>query len=183
MQRCDNASVGVIATDELGRYLMLMRARPPAGVAPVAGHIDDHGSPTEAAAAEVREEVGLQVVESTQLTARWRPNVCRRTSPGRVGHYWTVYRARVTGRLRPSREETLGAGWYTRAELGRLADRTAAYAHGRIGEADWQTRPGIEPVWCQWLVVAGAITMSRSDLAAVEQIAAGHRPHQPRGQR
>jgi ADP-ribose pyrophosphatase YjhB (NUDIX family) len=176
MTRCDHTSVGVIIAQR-GRYLLLTRARPPAGVAPPAGHIDQHGGPVEAALAEVAEEVGLRVTELCELVTGWRDNTCRRRPAGPVGHQWTVYRARgVTGRLRASRTETRGARWYTPAELVGLAERTAAYADGRLAEADWQSRPGIEPVWCQWLTRAGVLRLSRRELAAVDEVAAGRRP-------
>lgn len=176
MPQCDHTSVGVIITRR-GQHLLLTRARPPAGVAPPAGHIDTHGGPVEAAMAEVHEEVGLRLTELCELTTAWRDNVCRRQPTSRVGHQWTVYRsAGVTGRLRASRLETRGARWYGAAELANLAERTAAYADGRVPEADWQTRPGLEPVWCQWLTLAGAIRLSRRELAAIDQVAAGHSP-------
>jgi len=56
---CDNKSVGVIVQNDGGDILLLHRARFPFGMAPPAGHIDDHGSPEQAAVTEVFEEVGL----------------------------------------------------------------------------------------------------------------------------
>lgn len=176
MPRCDHTSVGVIIAQQ-GKYMLLTRARPPAGVAPPAGHIDTHGGPADAAIAEVHEEVGLRLTDMHELVTGWRNNLCRRQPTGPVGHQWTVYRAGgTTGHLRACPAETRGARWYTSTELADLADRTAAYADGRIAEPDWQTQPGLEPVWCQWLTLAGAIRLSRRQLAAIDQVAAGHHP-------
>lgn len=57
---CDHASVGVLISSPDG-LLVFERATPPAGIAPVAGHLDRHGGPEAAAHAEVTEEVGLTV--------------------------------------------------------------------------------------------------------------------------
>lgn len=171
MSYCDNASVGVVI-ESAGRVLLLTRAKPPAGIAPPAGHVDDHGSPDQAARAEVAEEVGLTVTGLSKVLTGWRDNVCRRRTTGRVGHQWTIYRAQATGQLRPSRDETRGARWYSRAEVQRLADRTAAYAQGEVSEADWQRRPGLEPVWCHWLHELRLVRLSGTDLRRIAEVAA-----------
>lgn len=54
LPRCCCTSVGVIII-RAGAYLMFERAKPPAGVSPVAGHArDEHASFEAAAYAEVR---------------------------------------------------------------------------------------------------------------------------------
>jgi NUDIX domain len=58
-KQCDNTSVGVVIRDAEGRFALLKRAKFPVGIAPAAGHIDDHGSPEQAALDEVREELGI----------------------------------------------------------------------------------------------------------------------------
>lgn len=68
----------------------------------MAGHVwDEHTSYTDAAYAEVREELGLTVTALEQVTEGWRPNRCRRGAApdGRYGHHWRIYRADVAGDL------------------------------------------------------------------------------------
>jgi 8-oxo-dGTP pyrophosphatase MutT (NUDIX family) len=168
--RCDNTSVGILITDSSRRLLVFDRATPPWGVAGPAGHVDDHGNPEQAAAAEVLEEVGLHVVSLELLTRRWRGNRCDRLAgPHGVGHEWWIYQARVDGALAPSRRETRNARWLTPGQLQALTVRTLAYAGGRLPESEWWAGPGIEPAWVLWLSLAGLITATREDLAAVDQ--------------
>ncbi|MDS1271549.1 NUDIX hydrolase [Lipingzhangella sp. LS1_29] len=158
---CDQRTVGVLVTNERGQTLLIRRGTAPSGFAPVAGHADldtagDHSALAtlaDVATAEVSEEVGLDVttLSATSVTERWIPTWCRRTRPAGVtesGHFWTVYTATATGSLRPDPRETQGAGWYTKAEMQRLAARTAAFAIGRLSVREWEQHPGLEPVWC-----------------------------------
>ncbi|MGA5819960.1 NUDIX hydrolase [Kitasatospora sp. NPDC094028] len=171
MKDCDNTSVGVVITDHQGRYLMFDRATFPVGTAPAAGHIDDHGSARDAARAEVEEELGLTVTGLTRVTGCWRDNPCRRRPGARgTGHDWTVYRATVTGDLAPSARETKNVRWIPPAALQELVDRTVAYAHGWVTDAEFEAEPGIEPVWVQWLADIGAVRVSPDELRQVEQL-------------
>ena len=92
---CDNTSVGVIIRGSGGKYALLKRAKFPVGIAPVAGHIDDHGSPVQAALDEAEEELGLIIEPSdlmpTEIAARRVDNVCSREGGGH--HIWSVYEA------------------------------------------------------------------------------------------
>jgi 8-oxo-dGTP pyrophosphatase MutT (NUDIX family) len=172
MKTCDNTSVGVIITNAAGDYLMFERATFPPGVAPVAGHVDTHGTVRDAAEAEVREEVGLTVVSLSEITSGWRNNRCRRLpGPRGVGHQWTVFHAVVTGDLAPSVRETRNVRWIPAADLQALADRTSAYAFGFVTDADFAARPGLEPVWGQWLDAAGAIDLSPGELRNIDRLA------------
>lgn len=151
---CDNTSVGVVLRDEEGNLALLKRGRFPVGIAPAAGHIDDHGSPEQAAVDEVFEEIGvtLEVKDlSPLIVARDIPNVCRR--PNGDHHVWTVYAATVpTGTIiTPDKEQTKGARWYTAAEVAELAQRTRAYRHGDVPEESWQQDPGLEEIWLDFL--------------------------------
>lgn len=112
-KHCDHAAVGVHISSPTG-LLVFERARPPAGIAPGAGHVDQHGGPEQAARAEVAEEVGLTVRSLHLLTTAWRPNRCRRPAKNRVGHYWSVYRAEVSGQIRPSALEVRAPDGYAR---------------------------------------------------------------------
>ena len=160
MKECDNRSVGVVINDDLDRTALLQRARFPIGIAPPAGHVDEHGSPEEAALAEVHEEVGLTLaiggLVKTHIQGRRVANRCRR--PGGDYHDWWVYTATVPAAgLQPDAVETMGAGWYSAAELQKLADRYEAYRNGSIGEDAWQVEPGLEPVWYEFISELGRI--------------------------
>lgn len=169
---CDNNSVGVLIRDMAGRYLMFRRATLPVGIAPPAGHIDDHGTADDAAIAEVSEEVGLTVVSLTPIVVQWRRNICRRQyGPLGPGHNWTVYRAEVIGDVQASAAEALDADWYTSRQIQSLADRTIRYAHGWLSAEDYAEEPGLEPVWVGLLRDAGLIGVSDADLDAVETLA------------
>ncbi|WP_328792910.1 MULTISPECIES: NUDIX hydrolase [unclassified Streptomyces] len=171
MKTCDNTSVGIVITDHQGRFLMFDRATFPPGTAPAAGHIDDHGTAEDAARAEVEEELGLTVTGLTHVTGCWRGNPCRRLPGARgTGHDWTIYQATVTGGRTPSARETKNVRWITPDALQELADRTVAYAKGRITDAAFEAAPGIEPVWMQWLADVAAIHIGPDDLLRVEQL-------------
>ncbi|MFD8316241.1 NUDIX hydrolase [Kitasatospora purpeofusca] len=172
MKSCDNTSVGVIITDHQGRYLMFDRATFPVGAAPAAGHFDNHGGAQAAGRVEVEEELGLTVTSLTRVTGGWRDNPCRRR-PGALGtgHNWTVYQATVTGDLTPSARETKNVRWIAPDALQELADRTIAYAQGRLTDAEFEAQPGVEPVWMQWLADIAAIKVSPAELLQVELLA------------
>ncbi|GAA0972875.1 NUDIX hydrolase [Nocardiopsis tropica] len=153
MKQCDGNSVGVVLRDSDGRILMITRKLAPSGIAPIAGHVCDE-IPTlthlGAAVVETQEEVGLTVwpEDLTLIYARAIENRCRRTPAPSLGHEWMVFSAsRWTGELTPSERETRGAAWYTAEKIQALAERTVAYAHGDVTEAEWQASPGLEPVW------------------------------------
>ncbi|QVJ00037.1 NUDIX hydrolase [Nocardiopsis eucommiae] len=151
---CDGLSVGVLIFDDADRLLMITRAKAPVGIAPVAGHVkDEHPDWThqDAAVAEADEEVGLKVSPAglVEVYARWRPNRCGAEIPDpSLGHDWRVYRAEEwSGSVTRAEAEVKDVDWYSAERVQELADRTIAYAHGQIEEADWQKSPGLEPVW------------------------------------
>lgn len=157
---CDHTSVGVILEDKQGRVLLLKRAKFPVGMAPPAGHIDDHGSPEQAAVDEVGEEVGLAVaIGSLARTAIQQ----RRTdfSCSRIGgdhHDWWIYKATdYSGELSPSEDETKGADWYSPNDLQALADRTREFQAGNVADADYQASPGFDEVWLGFMVELGYV--------------------------
>src|SRR5487761_1087297 len=92
---CDHTSVGVIIHDQMGSLALLKRAKFPVGIAPAAGHIDDHGSPEQAARDEVYEELGIKVTDlaKTSISNRRVENKCRRE--GGDYHYWYVFEATI----------------------------------------------------------------------------------------
>lgn len=172
MKTCDNTSVGVVIADAEGRYLMFDRNTFPPGAAPAAGHIDEHGTAEDAARAEAEEELGLTVTALTHVTGWWRPNRCRRLpGPRGIGHEWTIFRADVAGELAPSARETKNVRWVSAGEFQALADRTVEYALGRISDVEFAARPGIEPVWMQWLANLAAIHVNPTELQLINQLA------------
>lgn len=146
MKKCDHKSVGILVMRD-GKLLLIERKKPPFGFAPPAGHIDEHGSFKEAAKNELKEEVGLDVVSLKLATKGRKENPCRR---GSTWHYWEIYRAKTSGDIKRSEEETKQAGWYEEEDVEELAERTKQYLAGQITEEDWQQKPGLEPVWYEW---------------------------------
>lgn len=168
-KHCDHAAVGVLISSPAG-LLVFERARPPAGIAPVAGHVDRHGGPEQAARAEVAEEVGLTVTSLYLLTTAWRPNRCRRPTSDRVGHYWSIYRARVSGQIRPSAQEVRAPRWLDSDELQQHALRTAAYAEGQLSEEQFRAKPGLEPVWIRFLHELQLMTLPDDTLNLIDKV-------------
>ena len=159
-EMCDNKSVGVVITNTEGELALLRRARFPIGIAPPAGHIDDHGSPEQTAVDEVHEELGLMIsfggLHKTAIQERRVDNQCRR--PGGDHHNWTVFETnQFEGGLRPDPDETRGADWYEPELVQALADRTRALQAGQIPQVDWEADPGLEEVWVDFLSELGYV--------------------------
>lgn len=154
---------------------MFERATYPPGVAPVAGHVDDHGGWEDAARAEVAEELGLTVTSLTHVAGGWRTNRCRR-QPGQqgVGHEWRVYRATATGVVTADIREARNVGWVTPTTLTELVVRTTMWAAGQVTAREFTQEPGLEPVWAQWLADTGLVTCSPAMLSAIETLTEGH---------
>ena len=167
---CDHRSVGVIITDDAGRYLVFERNTYPPGTAACAGHLDGL-DPEAAARVEVHEEVGLGVDALLLVASGWRANMCRRpTAAGRgVGHDWIVYRAVVHGELAPSPRETRNARWIPRAELQTLYERTLAFiVTGTVSRSEFESAPGLDPVWARWFAIAGALDATAQQLDHID---------------
>ncbi len=173
---CDNRSVGVLITDTHDRLLMFRRVKYPVGIAPVAGHVDEHGTYTIAARAEVMEEVGLTVTGLRRVTGGWVPYPCRRqpasaTSP-QIGHQWAVYQATTHGTdIRLAPDEAAAANWYTHGQVQTLAEQTVMHAAGLISAEEFMVEPGLEPVWVRWLLDVGLVTIEASELDLVDRLA------------
>ena len=78
-----------------------------------------------------------------------KENPCRRSNGN--WHHWKIYQIEASGTVNRSLDETKQAGFYTKDDLLRLAERTEQYQRGEIAEPDWEESPGIEPVWYEWL--------------------------------
>lgn len=171
---CDNACVGVVIIERHAdgpRYLLFQRMTAPIGIAPCAGHVDDHGSATNAAIAEVDEELGLSVERLDEVWRGWLPNRCRRASgPRGIGHAWTIYTATATGRLSPSRREAAAPRLASGTDIAELAARTLAYGREEIGHASFAARPGLEPVWIVWFSRMGILEVSSEDLELARKL-------------
>lgn len=127
---CDHTSVGVLAHDEHGRLLLIRRKKPPFGIAPPSGHLDGLTYPV-ACFKEFQEETGLRVVGAPRPVIPKNPRKdfeCRR---GGKYHHWQIFEVSWKGELKPSEDETLGAGWYSPEEIKALA------ANGEL-EPTWQ---------------------------------------------
>jgi ADP-ribose pyrophosphatase YjhB (NUDIX family) len=185
MKTCDNSSVAALIFDDHGRLLVFDRNTDPPGVAGPAGHIDEHGGPMDAVYAEVFEEVGLTGWAVELVGGGWRTNrCCRQPGPRGFGHQWHIFRVEVVRGelnpivLNPSVRETRNVRWLDSGQLKALTQTTLAYARGHLTAWEFRDRPGIEPVWVQWLADAGLVEVSRDDLALLDHTAAD--PHHER---
>jgi 8-oxo-dGTP pyrophosphatase MutT (NUDIX family) len=157
---CDNKSVGIVIRNTDGAFALLKRARFPFGFAPVAGHIDQHGSVEQAAVEETIEELGLTItvadLKKTDIFGARFNNHCRRK--GGTHHDWWIFEVNnFSGELQPSPDETQGAAWYPLSDLQLLADRTRQYQAQMIGQQDWENSPGLEEIWITFMEQLGYI--------------------------
>ena len=199
---CDGNSVGVLIFDDHDRLLMITRAKPPAGIAPVAGHVKDENpeyTHVDAAITETREEVGLTVAaeDLRRVYIQHLPNRCGAHVPHESGgHQWQVYLAtRWAGAVILAEDEAAAARWYTPDEVQDLATRTVAYSMGLITEEEWQAKPGLEPVWVDILgllpkpykqdagLFDAVVQVDARDLLGVQKLykAATEGPERPEG--
>lgn len=92
MKLCPKDSVGMIAKNEKGEFLMLERLKHPVGLACVAGHLDHTEEKREdflhGASREWLEETGSVARNMKFLFEETFPNPCR---GGYDGHLWRVY--------------------------------------------------------------------------------------------
>lgn len=145
---CDHRSVGMLVWKD-DKLLLIERKKPPFGFAPPAGHLDDDASFEKAAKRELEEEVGLKAKSLELLIEGKKANPCRRQ--GGSWHYWKIYKVKTEGKLKPSKNETKQANFYTKDDLHPLATRTEKYLRGDIQQDEWEKSPGLEPVWYEWL--------------------------------
>ncbi|EKE21166.1 MAG: hypothetical protein ACD_7C00319G0001 [uncultured bacterium] len=144
---CDHTSVGMLVWKE-EKLLLIERKKFPFGFAPPAGHVNGDTSYEEAAERELGEEVGLKSLNLEMLVEGKKENYCRREDGS--WHYWKIYKAETKGEIQRSLDETKQAVWLSVDEIKSLSQRTEKYLAGDISEKDWQDKPGIEVVWCEW---------------------------------
>ena len=126
-------SVGALIERD-GKYLLIDRAKPPFGFAGLAGHVDKGETEIEALVREVREESGLEVEKYDLLFEEevdW--NVCNK---GITGHYWYLFKCKISGEIRIDRAEEKSISWYSTEEIKNLK---------------------LEPVWEYWFRKLGII--------------------------
>lgn len=138
---CDHTSVGVLIYNEDNELLLIERGTFPFGMAAPAGHVDQHASYEEAAIAEAREEVGLDIKGLRLVAEGRRDNPCRRVNG--TWHYWKIYEARASGIVKLSAREAKRAEWcgvQRLVELGMISSDRAEASDGSL-----------ERVWLDWL--------------------------------
>lgn len=155
---CDNKSVGMLVWRG-GNLLLVERKKYNFGFAPPAGHLDGF-SPEDAAAKELKEEVGLEAYELKLVLTEDLENPCRREGGSR--HQWYVYDVvRWGGEVRPSEDETKQYTWVSPVKIGELASRLEKFMRNNGLDidnlpavvaatnkyADWKENPGLEPPW------------------------------------
>jgi ADP-ribose pyrophosphatase YjhB (NUDIX family) len=132
---CDHTSVGIVIYNEKNEILLIERGTFPFGMAVPAGHIDEHASYEEAAIAEAKEEVGLDIYDLELIAEGRRDNPCRRVNG--TWHYWKIFKAKAKGEVVLSEREAKRAEWCNQARLIEL---------GMVKEKN----KTIEPVWLDW---------------------------------
>ncbi|MEK7542805.1 MAG: NUDIX hydrolase [Patescibacteria group bacterium] len=152
---CDHTSVGILVWKE-GELLLIERMRKPIGFAPPAGHVDSNPSFEEAAHSELWEEVELIATGLRFLAEGRKENPCRRWDG--TWHYWKIYEAMVENyNVKASPDETKQYMWCSKDKLKELAQRTEEYLAKKITDNEWQSKPGLEPVWKEWLTEIGIL--------------------------
>ena len=165
---CDHESAGILVKKD-GAILIIERKKFPAGFALPAGHCDGD-SFHDTAARELREETGIEAEKLEHLFSEELPNPCRRQ--GGTHHQWQVFSAKIwSGVVKRSPDETKSAEWAGKERLSGLAERTAAFAKKHhlatsdltaltaalSSDPEWQSLPGLEPVWFDFLKRLGEI--------------------------
>jgi ADP-ribose pyrophosphatase YjhB (NUDIX family) len=131
-KNCDHTSVGVLIYNDKKEVLLIERRTFPFGIAPVSGHVDQHASFEDAAIAEAREEVGLQITGLRLIAEGRRDNPCRRLNGS--WHYWKVYEARASGVVQVSLREAKRAEW---CDWRRLLQLGLVSGDPRQDSRDW----------------------------------------------
>lgn len=148
MKKCDHKSVGMLVWKNDG-LLLIERKIFPFGFAPPAGHVDEDIIFENAVKRELKEEVGLDAQNIKLLIEGRKENPCRREDG--TWHYWKIYKVEATGEVKRSEDETKQANFCIKDDLLLLTIKTEKYIRGEIKESEWESSPGIEPVWYEWL--------------------------------
>ncbi|OGZ44017.1 MAG: hypothetical protein A3J55_01125 [Candidatus Ryanbacteria bacterium RIFCSPHIGHO2_02_FULL_45_17b] len=144
---CDHTSVGIMVWRG-DKLLLIERAKFPKGFAVPAGHVDGDATYEDSAKRELKEEVGLDAMGLRLIAEGRKENPCRRA--GGIYHYWKLFQVEAHGTLKRSQKETKQAGWHTKDEIKKLAEKTERYVKKEISEDEWNENPGLEPVMYEW---------------------------------
>ena len=109
-------SVGAIIKID-GKYLLIDRVKIPLGFACPAGHVDEGETPEESLRREVREETGLEIVNSKLLFEAESRGLCSRKVES---HYWYVYECETEGKITLELSGAKSIGLYTKEEMSKL---------------------------------------------------------------
>ncbi len=120
-----------------GKILLIGRNVFPIAFSLPAGHVDDGETYEQAAARELKEEVGLGATKLVLLIEGRKENKCSREEG--TWHYWNIYRAEADGAVKRDERETTSALWYSPEEIQNLP------------------APGLEPVMHEWFMELGII--------------------------
>ncbi|HEY2194969.1 MAG TPA: NUDIX domain-containing protein [Actinomycetospora sp.] len=124
-------AAGAVVRDPAGRLLLVRRAHDPeAGRWTLpGGRVEPGETPADAAAREVAEETGLEVVVGAEWLVLARPTgVLAADGTETVFEIHDFVADPVGGRLRAG-DDAADAGWFTPAELSRLPLTTDLLAH------------------------------------------------------
>lgn len=180
---CDGRAVGVILTNN-GRLLMFEPAAFPAGLAPIARHLDAQDSAVTAAVVETWKDVGLRLraEDLTEVGSGWRPGLCRRIparqDPDAVpagGHHWTTYTAEAGGTLNPDEHEARRPRWMTPVEVAERALQTCRWAAGEVDdEGAFGLAAAMQPLWvrpvAQWFLANGLARLAAPLATCLDRI-------------
>lgn len=99
------------------KYLLIDRRKKPFGWALVTGHLDYGENARQALEREVREEANLKIKKAKLIFRETVRFGCRR-----IGSYHniSVYKCRVSGKMKFQREEIKGFGWFTTEEMKKI---------------------------------------------------------------
>lgn len=109
---------GVVAIIEKdGKYLLVDRANRPYGHSFITGHVHYGESLRKAAIREVREEVGLRVVDCDFLR---KEEVHRECIENCERHLCYFYKCKVGGEIKIDSREVKSARWYSKEAVNKL---------------------------------------------------------------
>lgn len=135
---CSNKAVGMITSlrDKKDKFLLIKRTGAEM-FSIVTGHVDNDPDFETAAKRELKEEVGLEVVEMALKIEGKYASPCTRKEGAE--HYWRIYRVMASGRVSCDEQEIEGYFWATWDNIAELIEKT-----------DRKEKFGLDPIWCRF---------------------------------